>query len=104
MELRAELDAARPVALAELQSAAVAALHSAAGDQRAAVGAVCADARLRRLWEALNATVRAYNDAALADRETFGALWPAHSRRPFELEADAREAVAAAAAAARRDS
>ena len=104
MELRNELDAARPVALAELAAAAAAALRSrggAAGDAAGAAAALCSDVRLRRVWEALNGTVRAYNNAALADREAFGAHWPAHPRRAFDLQADARQAVADAAAAER---
>ena len=94
LELRAELDEARRVALAELRLAVAAALRGRPGDERGAIAAVCGDARLRRSWEALNATVKAYNNAALADRESFGALWPAQSRRACDLEADAREAVA----------
>ena len=101
LELRAELDEARRVALAELRLAAAAALHSRPGDERGAAVAVCGDARLRRFWEGLNATVKAYNNAALSDRESFGALWPAHSRRAYDLEADAREAVAEAQLAMR---
>ena len=94
LELRAELDEARRVALAELRLAAAAALRGRPGDERGAIAAVCGDARLRRSWDGLNATVKAYNNAALADRESFGALWPAHSRRAFDLGADARDAVA----------
>jgi hypothetical protein len=37
--------------------------------------------------------VRAYNNAALADREAFGARWPAQQRRTFDLDADVRDAT-----------
>lgn len=92
LELRSELDEARRLALAELEAAAGAALRSH-GDEHGAAAALCGDARLRRVWEGLNATVRAYNSAALADREAFGARWPAQQRRAFDLEADARDAT-----------
>jgi hypothetical protein len=90
LELRTELDEARRVALAELRLAAAAALRSQPGNEHGAIAAVCGDARLRRCWDGLNATVKAYNNAALADRESFGAQWPVHSRRAFDLAQDAR--------------
>jgi hypothetical protein len=92
LELRSELDEARRLALAELEAAAGAALR-AHGDGHGAAAVLCGDTRLRRVWEALNATVQAYNSAALADREAFGARWPAQQRRTFDLEADARDAT-----------
>lgn len=103
LELRTELEEARRVALAELRLAAAAALRCQQGDERGAISTVCGDARLRRSWAGLNATVKAYNNAALADRESFGALWPVHSRRAYDLADDAREAVGEAQLVMRGD-